>query len=553
MDDPNKFDIPDISQRAPSPDLAPEKLAFTPPPEAPVNLPAAITWHAQGKPALLFATPSGWSDAPAERVTWLPIERANVNPEAPLLKQTRILVALEHAGSDGHIWTLQLRHFANPVAEVVMQNPTNWARAKASWSQPQGEPIHRSVAGRPAVILRYAYTLGQTLWALYEAWLLHGGGGYHIVLTAPAADEASVWPEWEATLASARAEVASQAHPGSTSPPAMPGPPLIRYRCPVGTQLPVTLGNVTTQNPATVVIAGSPSLAAWSLLGVAAARLYGGMKAKQLEGQTVSVPATGEAVLMDDRLLLRLVVAPQAGGVTLRGGPGDRSVDLEIPYRVIRRSGSDPRGVWLDVVGRDAIWLQPQDRGEFGQWLARLTDGKTWRAPERVTMRAEVPVVGWLQQDPRFTLGLPAGWVPAPPPALADYGRFFLPSVLRAGALLDAGVHEAQVLVIENGPASAVTPKSDEDSLAAIFASAANITPNGPITITTAGGEPLALLRGFSWAEGRLEDRCYGALARAGVSYAIWYTIAGGNAGDGSYEAWLPHFHTMLATWHWYV
>ena len=558
MDDANKFNIPDISQSAPAPDPAIANLAFTPLREAPLNTPAAIIWHAQGKPDLLFATPAGWTDAPPERVTWLPIERARMNPDAPLLKETRILTALEHPGSSGQTWRLQLRRHTNPVAGVVMQNPTNWARAKSTWAQIQGEPLSRSVAGRPAIILRYAYTLDQTLWVLYETWLLHGGEGYHFMLSAPAADEAAVWPEWEAALASARAEAASQpvSQPASqpAAPPlAMPGPPVVRYRCVVGTQLPVTLAHVTSQHPGALVIAGSPSLAAWSLLGLAAARLYGAARAKQLEGQTVAVPATGEAYLMDDRLLLRLALAPQASGVTLSGGPGDRAVDLEIPYRVIKGSGSDARGVWLDVAGRGALWLQPQDHGECAQWLAHLTFGKTWSPPARLAMSAGVPVASWLQQDPRYTFGLPVGWVPAPPQALADYGQLFRPSVLRAGALLEAGDREAQVLVIENGPASEVTPRTDEEALAALLASATNITPNGPLTLATAGGEPVALLRGYSWAEGRREDRCYGALAHSGVSYALWYTVEGGQPGDGSFETWLPHFHTMLATWHWYA
>jgi hypothetical protein len=166
-------------------------------------------------------------------------------------------------------------------------------------------------------------------------------------------------------------------------------------------------------------------------------------------------------------------------------------------------------------------------------------------------MQVEAPVVGWCQQDPRFTFGLPDRWVPAPAHALADYGHYFHPSVLRACVILVAGDWEAQVFVIDNGPVDAGR-HTDEESLAAMLAEATNISPHGPIEVTAAAGEPVALLRGYSWPEAEAVDRCYGALAHAGTLYALWYGIVGGTTGDGSYETWAPHFRTMLATWHWY-
>lgn len=551
MDDPSRLDIPDTSDRFPPPYSVTEKPAFAAPQEAPLALPVVTLWSTAAAPTMVFGAPHGWNDAPPEHRTWLPVEAGHVDPEAPLLKETRIVAALEHPGAGGHPWSLQLRRYAGALAEVVMQNPANWARAKSRWCEVQGSPLHRSVAGRPAVVLRYAYTQEANLFVFYEAWLVHGGGGYHFILTAPAADEPRVWLDWEAMLGSARPAVAPQVRP-TAPPPVRPGPPVARYRCAVGTQVPVTLGNVTSQGRSPMIIAGSPSLAAWSLLGLAAARLYGGVRASHLEGQIISVPASGEAVLMDDSILLRLVVAPQVGRTVIRGGPGDRSVDLEIPYRLIRRWGTDPRGVWMDVVGRGALWLQPQDRGELAQWLAHLSQGKTWQPPVPATMQVEVPVAGWYRQDPRFTFGLPDRWIVAPPHALADYGRFFHPSVLRGGVLLDAGESEIQVFIIDNGPIDADPGSTEIESLAAMLAAAADISPLGPILATTIGGEPVALLRGLSWSSEGPADRCYGALAHAGTLYALWYGAVGGTPGDGSYEAWVSHFHTMLATWHWY-
>ncbi len=549
MDDPNRPDIPDIGDQLPPPYAVSQKPAFTPPQEAMLG-PAVTTWSTAAAPALLFGVPDGWTEVPADALTRFPVEHEHVPAVAPIVQATRILAAYQRPGDSGRVWSVQLRRYDGPLAEVVMQNPTNWARAKSSWCEFQGA-IQRGPAGRPAIIMRYAYSLQNVVYVLYETWLLHGGGGYHFVLHAPAADEPRLWPDWEAMLASVRAGASQDARPGAP-PPARPPPPVARYRCAVATQVPVTLGNVTSQRPAGLIIAGSPSLAAWSLLGVAAARLYGGVRARQLEGQTISVPATGDAMLTDDCVVLRLVVAPQTGRTTLKGGVSDRSVDLEIPYRLIGRWGSEQRGVWLDVVGRGALWLQPHDRGEFGQWLGHLSHGKTWQPPTRVILRAEAAVVGWCQQDPRFTFGLPDRWVPAPPEALASYGAFFHPSVLRAGVLLPADQWEAQVFVIDNGPADAVGG-ADELSLAAMLAAATDIVHNGPIEVTTLGGEPVALLRGYSWdAEGGSNDRCYGALAHGGTSHALWYGVVGGALGDGGYETWLPHFRTMLATWHWY-
>jgi hypothetical protein len=552
MEDPNKLDIPDISAQLRAPYAVAEKPAFAPPQEAPFGLPGVTTWNIGGAPVLEFGHPDGWRAVEPEVPTWFPVEREHLAPEAPMLKETRILAALEHEGSDGQPWLVQLRKFERPLAEVVMQNPANWARGKSSWCEFLGA-IQRGVAGRAATILRFAYTRHDTLFVLYEAWLVHGGGGYHFVATAPAADEPESWMHWEAMLASARAgEEVLQAPSAASVPFTPPGPPVPRYRCAARTQVPVTLGNVTSRNPSTTIIAGSPSQAAWSLMGVAAMRLYGSIRANQLEGKTVSVPASGEAVLTDDLLLLRLVVAAKSGRTFIRGGPSDRSVDLDIPYRIIRRVGSDQNGIWLDLVGRGALWLHPRDGGEFARWLAHLSRGKTWQEPVRVSMQPEVPVVAWLQQDPRYTFGLPAEWAPVPAENLAGYGQLFQPSILRAGVGLVAGEYEAQVFVIEQGPVAAVGGRTDEESLAAMLAEATHIAPNGPIEVTTLDGEPLALLRGYSRNEQGAVDRCYGAITHAGTLYALWYTVVGGTAGDGSYEAWAPHFRTMLATWHWY-
>ena len=298
---------------------------------------------------------------------------------------------------------------------------------------------------------------------------------------------------------------------------------------------------------------GSSNAMAWAMLGVAAAAIHGQVRANSLEGKRLTVPATGEATLTDDRIELRLVIPTKVSGVTLRGDAASRAVNLDVPFRAIRSWGEDANNVRLDIIGRGAMQLRPRDRGEFKQWLAHLSYNKTWQPPTPVQIQAQVPIVGWCQQNPVFTFGLPQGWNAAPPAYLADYARGFLPSVVRAAVGLNAGRWEVQVFVIDDGSMQARGKDSTTESLAAMLAEATGISPIGPVQLATLGGEPLLLLRGTSWTAEGLVDRGYGSIVHRDTHYMLWYNIVDARVGDGSYEAWLPHFHTMIASWHWYV
>jgi hypothetical protein len=326
---------------------------------------------------------------------------------------------------------------------------------------------------------------------------------------------------------------------------------LARYRCAVDMQVPVTLENVTS-GQRSMFFLGSSNTIAWSMLAIAAMALHGQAQAHRLEGKTVQVPASGEATLADDRVVLRLVIAPTAAGVQLRADANARSVNLEFPYRVIRRFGQDGDKVYLDIAGRGPLWLHPRDRGEFHQWLAHLSYNKMWEPPTPIVIQAESPVLGWCQQDPTFTFGLPERWGSPPPRALADYGREMLPSLLRAGVGLDAGEWEGQMFVIDNGSLQAAGRQANAESLAAMMAEVTAISPFGPIQQTTIGGDEAVLLRGTSQTPTGVFDRCYCFFGHGDTLYALMYGVVGGQLGDGSYERWLPHFHTMIATWHWY-
>jgi hypothetical protein len=312
------------------------------------------------------------------------------------------------------------------------------------------------------------------------------------------------------------------------------------------------LENVTSEQRPMFFVASQNAMA-WSMLAVAGMALYGQSRAHNLEGKTLTVPASGDATLTDDRVVLHLMIPAKVSGISLRGDHSTRSVNLEIPYRAIQSWSKDHDKVRLDIVGRGPMWLRPRDRGDFQQWLAHLSYNKTWQPPTPIQIQAQVPIVSWCQQDPHFTFGLPERWNPPPPQFLADYARGFLPSIARAAVGLDAGRWEIQVFVIDDGSLQARGRPANIESLDAMLAQMTNVSPIGPVQLATLGGEPLLLLRGTSWTAEGWVDRCYGSIAHRDTHYMLWFNIVDARVGDGSYEAFLPHFHTMIATWHWYA
>jgi hypothetical protein len=325
-------------------------------------------------------------------------------------------------------------------------------------------------------------------------------------------------------------------------------PPRAHYRCSVSSQISVELHNVTMQQR---FVAGNPSAVGLSALGVAAMTLYGRARQKSLEGQVRFMEATGDAVLMTDWIVLHLVATGSVRGVTIKHDPAAQSVDYEIPYAMLKRWGTEPYGLYLDVFGLGVIWLRPHDNGEFAQWLAHLSHNKTWRPPTPIDLTPKAPVVNWCQQDPRFTFGIPDGWGTPNPYTLAQYAPNFAPNILRAAIITEVADWETQVFVIEGGGEYANAP-TDPESLA-IDAGFTRITRIGPMQSTRLNGEPTILVRGTSSTATGVFDRTYTHTTHNGIHWLVWYGVVGGTLGDGSHERWLPHLYTMLATWHWYT
>ena len=329
------------------------------------------------------------------------------------------------------------------------------------------------------------------------------------------------------------------------------GAPSAFYRCPIRGQMPIELHNVTMQQRS-IFMAGNSATVGLAALGVSAMTMYGRARQQRLEGQVHFVEARGEATLMSDRMILHLVATGEVRGVRIKRDPAAQTMDYEIPYRLLQRWGTEPHGVYLDVFGQGVIWVQPQDNGEFAQWLAHLSHDKTWRPPTPLQLSAHVPVVGWCQHDPRFVFGLPAGWYDPDPELVAPFARQLAPSALRAAVLTQDGDWEAQVFVIEIGGEDASLP-TDPEFMAADMAAGSVITPIGPIQSAELDGEFTVLSRGTSSTPGGTTDRTYVHVTRNGVHFMLWYGIVGGIVGDGSHERWLPDLHTMLSTWHWYA
>ena len=509
----------------------------------------ADRWNQQAWPPVTFGVPSGWHDTATEALAWLPVER-RLPPNAPVLTGSHIVAGVSRAGSGAHLWQVQLRRYDTAaLATFVMDDPGRWSQGRSLIGNLDGEPQHCQVGGYRAIVLSYLCLLDEEMFVFSEAWL-DDPRGHYFVGSAPAVDKAA----WRAALETMLSNVQFALVPVTVVaavPAPAPGPSaaVVRYRCPVASHLPVTLENVSAQRPRMFVF-GSSSMVAWAAVGVAAASMYGRAKAGAMEGRTVSVPAAGEAVLMDDRIVLHLVTETRAAGVHLRADLAARTVDLEIAFGLIRRFGTEASGIYLDVVGRGVVWLRTHDDRAVSQWLAHLTHGKTWQPPKRVELTVQAPVVSWCQQDPRFTFGLPQGWGAAPPQALADFASLFLPSVLRCGVLRDAGPVEAQVFVVDTGRASGQVARVDQESLGALLVD--GMATNSGLEAGSMDGEPVVLLRGLAADDAGLAERCLGAVVHNGTLFALWYGTVGGRPGDGSYEASLPQFRGMLATWHWY-
>jgi hypothetical protein len=197
-----------VSSQPTSAPFDPGLLPFVPPREPPSVLVPVACWNQQASPTLMFGLPGGWAEVSREHFDLFPVEQER--REVLILANSRIFAAAEHAGSGGRPWLAHLRLHANPLASYVIQNPVLWAMGKIGSYERVGDPLRRTVAGAPASLIRYAYLMDESIFVLYEAWLSYAGGGYHFMCTALAADEASLWLDWETMLATAQAHRAPQ-------------------------------------------------------------------------------------------------------------------------------------------------------------------------------------------------------------------------------------------------------------------------------------------------------------------------------------------------------
>jgi len=366
-------------------------------------------WNQQAWPPLTFGVPEGWSDVPVDQFAWLPVERT-IPPQAPVLERTTIVAAVQRRSDHGQPWHVQLRLFGRPaMGNYVLEDPVRWSQGRSQVGELNGEPRLLRICGCPGVRLTYSCRLDGEDLIFAEAWWSHPRTAYYFVASAPAADAQAWLRDFDAMLENTQEQGGyPYAVPSAAAPPqqqaASPGPAqrpsavsdqVVRYRSNVQTYLPFTLENVTSGQRRLVVL-GSPSTVAWSMVGIAAMAMHGRAKARSLEGREVSVPASGEVVLTGDGLSLRVMTGSQVGGVQLRTG-GSSWVDLQIrTRRALRRRGAgrDGAAAWgqpirhsvgslAEVRGRGDAQRRRVLRGSRRLWLLRSRQLKSCTPPRR--------------------------------------------------------------------------------------------------------------------------------------------------------------------------
>jgi hypothetical protein len=323
------------------------------------------------------------------------------------------------------------------------------------------------------------------------------------------------------------------------------------YRCSVQGQIQIELSNVRMQ-PRSLLVVGAPGEIGAAGIGIAMASLIGRVRRQRLEGQTRFVPASGDVALMNDRIRLRLAMTGGVRGVTLTNDPVDRTIDIQIPYALIKRWGNESAGVYLDVAGEGVIWLRPNDHGEFGQWLAHLSHGQTWIPPLHLAFLPEVETAGWCQQDQRFTFALPAGWTgPSDMRAFAEFSRQVHPLAIRA-VVGDGNTEiEIQFIVFELVGGEPAPTDFDPEEMAAGFVAALGISPVGPLHIIDLGGTPATFVRSTAWTPEGPQERTWVSVIHNGIAFIMWYQVVGAQFGDGNHDRFMPELRTILATWRW--
>jgi hypothetical protein len=315
-----------------------------------------------------------------------------------------------------------------------------------------------------------------------------------------------------------------------------PASQLERFRCLVNVEL-YCPAEVSVRKSGFFAI-GSPAV----ITGVAIGRLMGVQHAKAKARKLAKVQwrryAQADAVLTDDRVALTL-------------GRGER---YELPYSTVKSWRTTRHGLEIERVKFSPVRLRSHDQESLVQQFASLAENHTWRPPVAEELAVEREVVGWCQQDARFTFGVPVGWVPPDAEWMAAMVRAVPGRPVAMVQLLDAGRTIWNVLVAELSRDAYLNPEFVEeaaDEVAAQLAGSMRGNVIGPIRILSLGGERAIAMR-VSSAPDDPRDVTHIFFTHDGAFFAVLYAVVPSLAGDGGCEAHLPDLHTMLATWKWY-
>jgi hypothetical protein len=283
-------------------------------------------------------------------------------------------------------------------------------------------------------------------------------------------------------------------------------------------------------------VLGPPSVVAAGLLGNAIGNAIGNARARRLAAPQWRIVGQGDVSLAADQLVARW--------------PGN--VDVSVPFRTITSWKATASGVEITRVGWAPLRVDTSDPQGFAGWFGYLANGKTWRPPVLQSLQVECPVVSWCQQDPRFTFGLPEGWLGATPDWFARAGQYMAPDRVVAAVCRYDGPIELTFWVVQKAqPDPRMTQAVIEqgaDEVAADMAMRSRGSFADPIELADVGGERATIFHLSRGAPDPLE------------SVHIFVTHDGGlyngtlrvPSQDDQYRGAVHELHTMLATWHWY-
>lgn len=284
-------------------------------------------------------------------------------------------------------------------------------------------------------------------------------------------------------------------------------------------------------------VIGSPALMGAALLGQAIGTGIGNARARRLAAPQWRRAGQGEVLIREDCLMV--------------WWPG--SEWIRVFFRTITSWAATKTGLEIQRAGWGPIRLDVQEPSSLQQWFGYMATGKTWKPPTLQTLQITWPMVGWCQQYPGFTFGLPQGWIAATPEWFGMAARKFAPAQVVVGVHRPDTPHSMYMNVLAIPPGEEITPEMIEktpDECAAALAMFSNSAFEDPIELINLDGERGTIFH-LSYRGSDPTEILHFFVTHAGRFFAGEFLVDAPSA--ASYQDNLPQLHSMLATWHWYT